>query len=307
MGEKQSFKKRFRAWWEGYDLPPEADKAEETEECEAEEVKEEENASPSIDSSGWSEARIALAEKVFGDGLFAPGGAAYAVDLVKPLNLDPSRSVLDLAAGLGNGTRAVCQDFGVWIEGMEASEVLAAEAKERSIQKGLAKKAPVEHYDPETVELKPRAYNCVYAREGFYNVTDKERLFDQIRLSLRDDGQLLFTDFSVDGKVSGKSLDRWSEVEPRGTNLWSPDKYKKIFAGIGFELRVAEDRTELYHKLLVDGWTEIMDQLGGIQLSREETVMLMREAEMWARRTEALNKGGLKLYRWHLLKRTAVS
>src|SRR5579864_1581873 len=109
---RPSFRTRFRAWWEGYDLPPRDQPAEALDAAPATakaarpaparaDSKQPDPNAGALDRHGkplWSATRIEVAEKLWGEGFIGPGGADYVPDLVKPLGLDKTMSVLDLSA-----------------------------------------------------------------------------------------------------------------------------------------------------------------------------------------------------------------
>src|SRR5690606_36765044 len=89
----------------------------------------------------WETPRVVLAQMLWGAGFSHPGGAEEALKLAKPFALNPAMTVVDLAAGLGGGARAMVDAFGVWVSGYEVDRELAAAGMQLSAQVGQAKKA----------------------------------------------------------------------------------------------------------------------------------------------------------------------
>ena len=73
----------------------------------------------------WSEARIGLSQKIWGEGFSSPGEEDYILGLVKSLGLTPAMSELDLGAGLGGAGRVMAQSFGCWVTSLEVNPDLA--------------------------------------------------------------------------------------------------------------------------------------------------------------------------------------
>src|SRR4051794_33650709 len=187
---KPTFKTRFKAWWEGYDLtspevespPPEPVLAVPTTV---------EAASP---LPPLEQPHIKVAQQVWGDGFTRPGREASILTLVKPFALDPSMTVMDFGAELGGGTRAVSNEFGVWVNGFEPDPVLAAGGQELSVKKG-AKKAEVKHCTMADFQPKAATYDCIFSSEALYIVQEKEKLLTSCERALKARGQIAFTDF----------------------------------------------------------------------------------------------------------------
>src|SRR6056297_2504755 len=73
----------------------------------------------------WSPARIAVAERVWGEGFVDPLSGEALRALVGPLGLDAAQSVLDLGAGLGGAARQIVRETGAWVTGLEPDPALA--------------------------------------------------------------------------------------------------------------------------------------------------------------------------------------
>ncbi len=112
---KPSLKTRLKAWWEGYDpadlmtgpapepvLGPVAPLE-----------------TPPEEIPPLEQPHIKVSQQIWGEGFTRPGGAAAILTLVKPFAINPSMTVMDFGAGLGGGTRAVSEEFNVWVNGFE--------------------------------------------------------------------------------------------------------------------------------------------------------------------------------------------
>jgi SAM-dependent methyltransferase len=296
---------RFKAWWEGYELVlPQADASEgaraEPQAAAAPEAAPE----PKPEKRVWNDERVTATEVIWGDGFIWPGAEEYFLNLVKPFGLTPAMSVLDLSAGLGGGTRALASSFGVWVEGLEASLRLAEQAMEKSTMAGLSKKAPVRHYDPETVELPKGKYDCVLSRESFFGVLNKEKLLKSVERALKDKGQIIFTDYVLRStKLESNAVTAWKDKEPNVIWPYSVDEYTALLGGLGLEMRICDDMTENYRALIMSGWGHFMNMLKDTKLPPKVMLEVVSEAELWLARMKAFDSGDVRLYRFHLLKK----
>ncbi len=251
----------------------------------------------------WSAERIQVAERLWGGGLHTPGGEDHVKTLVKPFGLNPTMTVLDLGAGLGGCARIMAKDFGSWVTGFEQWPVLAQAGMERSRMAGMEKKAPIDVYDPETTVLKPRGYNCVFAKEAFFTIADKARLFDSITQALRPSGQLCFTDYVMpDTARPTPAVDAWMKSEPLRPFPCSSQDVLDLLAHNRLEVRIAEDITDMHQTLILQGWRDLTQALAPGSVAPETVPHLVQEAELWAKRGAVLRTGDIRVYRFYATK-----
>src|SRR5688500_4800305 len=111
---KAPFKQRLLAWWEGVDLPPmESPLPPPVRE------REPEPPPPPIKLEPWENPAIRVRHAIWGEGFRGPGGAQFALELVKPFAINNSMSILDFGCGAGGAERAILKEFDDWIPGLE--------------------------------------------------------------------------------------------------------------------------------------------------------------------------------------------
>ncbi len=306
-GAPLSLKRRFHAWWEGYDLSGMKDIREEPEtvsDSPPMPAVPPAPADPGRNRWGkplWTATRIEVAETLWGEGFTTPGGSDHILHLVKPMGLNPAMSVLDLSAGLGGTSRAMAGRFGCWVAGLEASELLAKEGMLRSFKAGLEKRAPIETYDPECFSH-PKRVDAIVYKEGMFSVRDKEQMFDGLEMALKPRGHLLLTDCIVDPANAGaKAVRLWCDKEPTTPNLWSKDRMAGAFAQRNLDLRIAEDISDLHRGLILTAIQGLVGHLERHHLDHGTKLAVMDELEMWVRRVAAI-EAGLRIYRFYALK-----
>ena len=295
------FRLRFKAWWEGVDATTLIKKKGEHQSPEDIEV----DGDGEGDDSAWPEHRVNFLTRLWGgeemEEVVLPGGTGYTLTLAKPLGLNETKSVLDLCAGLGGGTRELSKTFDLWIEGMESDAELADLANELSIKHGMEKRAPIESFDPDTLSLREKRYDAIMVRESLFAFQNKKLIMDQCFKALKPLGHLLVTDFvlkkadSLDNKV----VDIWRENHPAKPYPWTMAEYKRAALDLSMNLHIHEDRTDEYRQLVLAAWSDYVGKLAKSDLTREVVNQLMGEAQDWLRLVRALESGELRYMRLH--------
>ncbi|HZH27738.1 MAG TPA: methyltransferase domain-containing protein [Azospirillaceae bacterium] len=297
---------RFIAWWEGYDLDAfrrwmSARKGADLDEVEVDYAA---FANKGLDRHGkplWTATRIGVAEKIWGEGFVSPGGQDYISEMVRPLGLNPAMSVLDLHAGLGGAARIMVDAFGTWITGLEPNPLLAAEGMERSKKLGMTKQAPIVPYDPESFKYNKRV-DCVFARELFFAIKEKDRLFDGIERALKPRGQLLYTDYVfVDEPSDAPAITNWRATEPLAPSPWTLAQHEGNLKRRNLDVRVAEDVTDAHRAQVVSAIQKLSGFLGEHTVMGDTKQAVLAEVNLWAARIAAF-EAGLRCYRFYALK-----
>ena len=292
------WKLRLKAWWDGYEIRlPSLRK--DGGQKRGHDVRAPESQKP------WNDARIGLVQEVWGDGFDRPGGPDLSVELVKPLGLDSSMTVLDIGAGLGGGTRAICKAFDVWITGVERDETLAQVGHELSNIAGMGRKAPIYHDDLDRIELKDRGYDCIFSRETFYQVVDKGSFLQELERGLKPGGHLVFTDYVItDVRKDSEGFKDWQEKEEVTPHVWNLTDYREALKDLKLDIRISENITPRLVTAIKKGWATYMEAAKNSGKLSEQGELIMREAELWMRRLKVLETGEVRIYRFHALKKT---
>ena len=279
---------RLRLWWFGFDplaVAPEAPApiVEET-----------------LDVADEPVDRLALYQKIWGPGFLVPGGIDYVMTMVKPFGVNPAMSLLDLTAGLGGPSRHVSHFFDVYITAMERAPEIAKRGHSMSIDAGLGKKVPITAYDPETVELKPHAFDCAYAEYLTVSVVAKERLIREVMRALKARGQFSFVDFVLaDGDLEDSRLDALRKVERFAPTPWSVKQYTDCLTSSGFDVRISEDHTDVFMRHVAQGWAQFVENYDVRLMTRGSQLAVVEEAELWMTRLAAIQSGVLRVYRFY--------
>jgi len=246
--------------------------------------------------------RLALAQKIWGPGFLVPGGIDYVMTMVKPFGVNPAMSLLDLTAGLGGPSRHISHFFDVYITAMERVPEIAKRGQVMSVDAGMGRKVPISAYDPETVELKPHAYDCAYAEYLTVSVVAKDRLIREVMRSLKARGQFSFVDFVLaEGELEDPRLDALRRVERFAPMPWRVKQYTDCLSASGFDVRIAEDHTEQYLRHVLQGWAQFVHDYDVKLMTRGNQLAVAEEAELWMTRVAALQSGVLRVYRFYAI------
>ncbi|TCS60530.1 mycolic acid cyclopropane synthetase [Varunaivibrio sulfuroxidans] len=251
----------------------------------------------------WPNERLFIVDRLWGDDHTVPGGTAYIKTLLPLLNLSKEKSLLLLGAGLGGMGRAMVEETGVWVSGLEHDRELAAIGKNMAIRSGMKKRAPVTYKDFNALKLKPRSFNAVVSFESMHPVSDKAALFAALGTALRPQGELLFTELVLSEATEPNAavLD-WLRSEPHSPH---PSRASEIFQhlkALDFDVRPPENITADYRRRVLRGWSAFLGTTNKTEL-RTISQAVIEECAFWARRISAIDSGGLHVYKFHAIKK----
>ncbi len=297
-GRFDELRARLRAWWDGYEFEPAAPDAE----GDAADAGPDDPPSQPCPEA-WTEARQEIVQKLWGEGFSSPGEAEHIKMLVKPLGLTGKQSLIDINPGLGGTSRVVAEDTGAWVTGLEAQNDAATAGMDISVMGGMAKKAPIQFFEPPRIDVRANTMDAMISKEGLYTVPEKEIFFEEVYAALKPIGQILFTDYMMpeDG-ASSPALDDWIAAEHPTPKPWSVNQTVGRLKEIGFEIRVSEDMTDGHKALVLKGWKNLVSGIKPGSLSPSAAEAMLGEAEIWCRRLALFESNDLRCYRIHALK-----
>ena len=289
---------RLRAWWDGHDLVVRSSDAETGGGAGASK-----KAAPAA-FVRHGPAHIRLMQSVWGDGHVTPGGKNHILQLVKPLNLNPAMTVLDIGAGLGGTGRTIAADFGVRATCMERDAKLVGAGTALSAAAGLGHKVEPRTTDLETVDIKAESFDCIFSKEQLFTVENKSRLIEEIDGALRNQGQFLFTDYvAAKPRDASSALDEWAAGEPRPVHPWTLDQYSDALRNRGLDIRISEDITDQHRRFIAQGWATYLSARGGKSPDPSIAGALVEEVKLWTRRNQALESGALRAHRFYAVRK----
>ncbi len=250
----------------------------------------------------WNGPRIALAQEIWGKGFVSPGGKDAVLALVGRLGLKRKMHLLELGAGLGGAARLVARRYGVWVTGLEVDDGLVEAGANLSATAWFAKKASLRAARRGGPHTPPGSYDCVFSKEFLFTVRDKVPLLRLLASLLKENGELLITDYvlAAPGQRS-PAVAAWVAAERDGTRPWAVTDYVKALNALGLHLRV-EDMTEQTRKAIIRGWARYLRRLDRAGLDRRTAEIVVEEAELWTRRARLLKAGDLQVCCIHATK-----
>lgn len=256
---------------------------------------------PVVKPKAWSADRVQIIESLWGEGHALPGGEEYLDSLSSPLGINPDMSVLDLGAGLGDMARFLAERYKTYVTGMEQDNALATRGMVMSIAAGKSKQASVLGYDA-SIYSASRKYDAIFAREVFFKIIGKEKFIKAVNSSLKNGGgQIVFTDYILDSSSRDKpAVMKWLEHE-RGAAPLSMIETIKMWRGMGYDMRVAEDQTDEYKELILKGLKDFALFLTMNIPDTETRRAVSYEISHWSHRMAAFHEG-LKYCRFYAIK-----
>lgn len=240
---------------------------------------------------------LTVRQWLYGPGHIIPGDANYVLELVKPFHLTPAMTLLELGSGLGGPARAIAEAFDTYVTGYERDSYLADRATEETATRGLSRHVQISAYDPETFELRTGFYDHALARQATYCVEQKERFLRVVNQAMKPFGQLILTDFVRDRAVDDRpELATWETTLEYQPQLWTAAQYSDCFKSLGFDLRIANDITPEYRRIILLAWRDFLDRGELRQLRAAQAVPVIDEVERGLRTVAALESGALKFY-----------
>ncbi len=250
----------------------------------------------------WTPNAIELLQEIWGKGWNVPMGDDMAGVLVRAVGLTKEMSVLDLSAGLGGTARKIHADYKTYVTGLEPDAELARLAGEESKLQKVSRTVSITHYDPESYEPTKR-YDCIVARELFFRIKNKARFIRAVAESLKEYGQVSWTDFLVEANDMAKpEIAAWLAREDSGATPMSLKEVTDIWGKLGYDLRIAEDRSAKYKHAVLLGLNKFLNHLQKQKLGKAAKPGVLREIELWALRIAAMEQG-MRFYRFCALKK----
>lgn len=251
-------------------------------------------------------ARLIVSQSLWGEGNLSPGPEDFIAKLVSLLRLTPQMSMIDLGAGLGGPSRAINAAYGVWITAYEWEAEIAKAGMEQSTMHGMSRKVPILHFDPATVERPTRKVDCFFSKDALHLIQNKKELLLAVKTALKPNGQFFIVDYVVTTQGEGSPrIAAWNAADERVSHFWSKEEYAVTITGMNLELRVTEDMTEQYCKMITDGFRQLTNKMS--QLLSSETDpdkqselrhALAFESNRWAVRLEAMQAGDIAVVRF---------
>jgi cyclopropane fatty-acyl-phospholipid synthase-like methyltransferase len=300
IDEKQSFKRRLKAWWNGYELDSDGQDADGSDMSEREKIILNDGP-PTV--KGWSLARQQSVVTLFGEGMTRCIPDDVKSNLTQPLGINKKLSVAELGSGLGGFARWVSEEYNAYVTGYEPDQILQDAAIEMTKMAGRARKVNFFHCDFEDFNPKPRSADVVFTSEALFPVQNKAGCFAAIYKLLKPSGQFMMSDYMLEGTApDAPELNSWREEEPIGANPIDVQETRKLLNAAGFEVSIAENITPEYKANVLRAFADYATRTRNGEKSGHLHEWILKEGEMWMRRIKLMEAGHLKVFRIYARK-----
>jgi cyclopropane fatty-acyl-phospholipid synthase-like methyltransferase len=289
------FKQRFLAWWEGVELPRVEAPPRSAHDPEPEPP-------PPIKLEPWENANIRVRHAIWGEGFRGPGGAPFALELVKPFAINNSMSILDFGCGAGGPARAITKEFDVWITGIERDREQVELGKLLSTKAGLERRAEIIAYDPENFVTRSGGFDCILSVDTLFRFESREVILARLENCLKTRGQLTVCDYVRADPAAPDDPVILAALGANTPGLWTKAEYEKRFNELKFDLRVSEDITERFRLMALVALDQVTKVPEGKSVIRTFPEAFMAEVGAWERKLTAIEAGILRVFRFYGIK-----
>ena len=258
----------------------------------------------------WPAGRLALTNQLWGHGFIFPGGEVETLRLVRPLGTTAAASLLIIGVGSGGPASAVTRNLGTWVTGMDCDPSLVAASRGLISRAQLGKKVLIETWDPANPLLAAKAHHHCLAMLPL-NGQRPEPILTSLAKALKPGGQLVMTELTakVPLDLNDATVKRWASLERRNpAGVISGVAITRMLGRVGLDVRIAEDITNRHLEDMVLGWRLMLRDLEEQEHkpNRQQAALMVAEAELWLMRWRLMQRGQLKMMRWHAINRVAI-
>jgi hypothetical protein len=251
--------------------------------------------------SSWTQARIEVADRLWGEGCLWPGGSDEVLRVAVPFGLSAASSLLLLGVGTAGPTLRLAGELGVWVGGYESDPVLAVVAARRVQRAGvaLAKRATVQAWNPATPLFRSNAFHHALSVEALRGPRP-DKIVGAMCGAIRSGGQIAIVETIAPDPLdpADPAVAAWLRLEHRAPPLPGIDWITGPLAERGFDIRVDEDLTARHVRLAVTGWKRLVREMKRDRPPPRRAAATVMEAELWLRRIHLLRTGHLRVMRW---------
>ena len=254
-----------------------------------------------IPDATWHPARLALVERLWGDGFIAPGGAADVLQLVNPMGLTGADTLLLLGAGPFGAARAIAGGFHCWVEGYERDATLLAVAQSRAEQAGLKKRAPTQLLNSAS-KFRAKSASHAVSLQSIGDADAVGPVLAGVAGAMRPGGQLGMVELVVDGDLEDAIGKRWLELEQRSAPPPAQASIGGELRHLSFDVRIVDDISSRHVQSVLTGWMGFLQGVKAERPSRAQAQLMVAEAESWLLRLKLIDAKRLRVMRWQAIR-----
>ncbi|MGD1934075.1 MAG: hypothetical protein ACFB0Z_06125 [Candidatus Phaeomarinobacter sp.] len=303
------FPDRFKAWWNGTDLPHGKDATIQTKQRQREKAATAEKPNqPDYSNIDWQEA---IRERVWGKDFALPGGAGVIMSMAKTDGLAAGEEDADILPGCLGPARALSKVYDVTVTSMVTQDNMDTQNAKHLPGQEIAKEdtqVVTSLLDLGRPDFGLGAFDKIFCREVMCLIPEREAFLTKTAGGLRGGGRFVFYDvISMGEGPEPEEVKTWRELEPKPPHLWTVSEYTKHLFEARLETKSTADMTKSYISLVEADWRRVMAGLETDPLPREGVDALMEEGRAWQARIAALKTGRIGLVRFVTTPKTIRS
>ncbi|GAB5503385.1 MAG: hypothetical protein Pyrs2KO_20400 [Pyruvatibacter sp.] len=308
------FPDRFKAWWNGTELPQDKDaaihtkqhaptsatKAEAAEDVSATAQAAEDvpAAAPNVDSE-WLEK---IRARIWGEDFALPGGDGVIMNMAKAVDLKAGDHAADILPGCLGPGRALAEAF---------ETPITCFFPPSDIERYAAEEKPdfnMSVLDPEDPDFGIRVFDKLFCREVLCFLPRRENFLAKAAAGLRGGGNFVFNDVVMMNDAEDcAAVKTWRAAEPEKPIMNTMAEYTQQLTAARLETKSTANVSKSYVALVEADWRRLMESLETDPLPPEGVDALMEEGRRWQARIAALKTGQIAIVRFVTSLRTIRS
>jgi len=179
-------------------------------------------------------------------------GGVHVVDvLADKAGIRREHHVLDVCSGMGGPARWIAYRYGCRVTGLDFTESRVEAAKRLTQRVRLDHVVDFVHGDATAMPLPDARYDVLIGQESWVHIPDKAALIQQCARVVKPAGTIAFTDIVLRAQLTRGEEDRLT-AEIHAPQVASADRYEKLLANNGYRVKVRDDLSEDWKRILVD-------------------------------------------------------
>lgn len=169
-------------------------------------------------------------------------GRQATLELAEVVQPRPEDLVLDIGCGLGGASRALVETFGCHVTGIDLTEEYCRTATGLARWVGLEDRGTYQQANALDLPFTNQSFDLAWTQHAAMNIADKERLYREAYRILKPGGRFALYDVLQGLGGSVHYPVPWAR-EPSISHLITPEEWRELLEGTGFEILHWRDTT----------------------------------------------------------------
>lgn len=298
------FPDRFKAWWNGTELPQDKDAAIHTKDSASRPTAKADAASdlPAKTAPADSEWLDKIRTRIWGENFALPGGDGVIMNMAKAVDMKSGDCAGDILPGCIGPGRAIADAFKSPVTCFFTPGEIEHHASAQQTD------FDVSVLDLDNPDFGTRAFDKLFCREVLCFVPGRETFLAKVAAGLRGGGSFVFNDVVLMNDADECSaVKTWRAEEPERPILNSVTEYTQQLTAARLEIKSTANVSKSYVALVEADWRRLMESLETDPLPPEGVDALMEEGRRWQARIAALKSGQIGIVRFVTSLRTIRS